>query len=94
MSVAIREPLLSDYSIRELPSQEDEKESGTALAARVEFLEAESKRLTSHINAEKAPLLFRIEQIADDSLVKFYTGFVSRVLFLGFFFIDGSEISF
>ena len=85
MLVAIGEPLLSDYSVHELPSQEDDKQSDTALAARVEYLEAETKHLRSHINAEKAPLLFRVEQIAhNDSLVKFYTGFASYALFLSF----------
>ena len=58
MSVAIGEPLLS---VHELPSQGDNEESGTALAARVEYLEAETKHLRSRIDAKKAPLLFRIE---------------------------------
>ena len=42
MLAAIGEPLLSDYSVHELPSQEDDEPSGTALAARVEYLEAET----------------------------------------------------
>ena len=95
MLAAIGEPLLSDYSVHELPSQEDDKPSGTALAARVEYLEAETKQLRSHINAdtEQAPLLFRIEQIADnDSLVKFYTGFASYALFLMFFEFLGPSV--
>lgn len=58
MSVTIGEPLLSDYSVHELPSQEDDretstalddKESSTALAAQVEYLEG------SHIDNKKAP---------------------------------------
>ena len=55
----------------------------------------ETKQLRSHINAdtEKAPLLFRIEQIADnDSLVKFYTGFASYALFLMFFEFLGPSV--
>lgn len=42
MSVSIGEPLLSDYSIHELPLQEGGKQSDTALAARVELLQAET----------------------------------------------------
>ena len=86
MSVSIGEPLLSDYSVHELPSLGGtSEESGTALAARVEYLEAETKHLSSCIGTKRIPLLFRVEQILDDSLIKFYTGFASYTLFLSFF---------
>ena len=92
MSVAIEEPLLSDYSVHELPSQEDGNESCTASAARVEYLEAETKYLRSHINAKKPPF-FRIEQIAEnDSHIKFYTGFTSYALLLSFFEFLGPSV--
>ena len=55
MSVAIGEPLLSDYSVHELPSQ---RESGTAFAVRVK---AKTKHLRTHIDVKKAPLMFRVE---------------------------------
>ena len=76
--------------MKNLPSQGDNKEHSTSLAARVEYLEAETKHLKSHINTKKAPSLFRIEQIQDnDSLIKFYTGFDSYALFLSFLsFLD------
>ena len=50
MLAAIGEPLLSDYNVHELPSQEDDWQSCTALAARVEYLKAETKQLRSHMN--------------------------------------------
>ena len=93
MSVAVGEPLLSDYSVYELPSQGDDEESGIALAARVEYLEAETKHLRSHIDAKKAPLFFRIEQISEnDSLIRFYTGFTSYALCLSFFEFLGPSV--
>ena len=86
MSVTIGEPLLSDYSIHEFPLQDSGKQSDTALAARVELLEAETTYLRAQIEMNKVPLHFRIEQIADDSaLVRFYTGFASYSLLLNFF---------
>ena len=47
MSVAVGEPSLSDHGVHELPLQTSSKESdtGTALSARVEYLEAETKHL-------------------------------------------------
>ena len=85
MSASRGETLLSDYSVHELPSHGENKESDIALAARVEYLEAKTKYLRNDLDTQKAPLLFRIEQMAEnDSLVKFYTGFASYVLFLNF----------
>ena len=82
MCVAVGEPLLSDYCVHELPLQTSSKESdtSTALSARVDYLEAETKNLT---DTQKMPILFRIEEIADnDSFIKINTGFASYILFL------------
>ena len=95
MLAAIGEPLLSGYNVHELPSQEDDWQSCMALAARVEYLEAETKQLKSHMNihGEKVPLPFQIEQIADnDTLVRFYTGFASYTLFLSCFEFLGPSV--
>ena len=94
MCASIGEPLLSDYSIHELPSS-SEKHSDSALTARVEFLEAETKYLRSIADASKAPVIskFRLSQIAnDDSLVRFYTGFCSYQLLLCFFEFLGPAV--
>ena len=86
MCLSVGEPLISDYSIHELPSTSESKKSDTALAARVEFLEVETKHLSSLVNAKTAPQLFRVEQIARNvSLVLFYTGFASYMLFINLF---------
>ena len=86
MSVSVREPLLSDYSIHELPLVSDDKPCDTALAARVELLEAETAYLRSLVGKETVSLHFQLEQIADDdSLIQFYTGFASYSLLLNFF---------
>ena len=83
MSVAKGEPLLSDYSVHELPSQGEESNTATALSARVEYLEAETKHLKSRIDSNEVQLFFRVEQIEEnDSLIKFYTGFASYALCL------------
>ena len=95
MCVAVGEPLLSDYGVHELPLQTSSKESDTttALSARVEYLEAETKHLRNLTDTQKMPLLFRIEEIADnDSLIKFYTGFASYILFLNFFEFLGPAV--
>ena len=95
MAVAVGEPLLSDFSVHELPFEADNKESDTAIAARVEYLEAETKHLRNLVDSEKVPLplLFRIEQIAEnDSLVKFFTGFASYALFINFFEFLGPAV--
>lgn len=74
---------VSDSSACRLSFRSD---TSTALAARVEFLEAESKYLQSTVHAKTIPQLFRVEQIAkNDSLVQFYTGFSTYQLFLTFF---------
>ena len=94
MCASIGEPLLSDYGIHELPSG-SEKHSDSALTARVEFLEAETKYLRSKADENKAPAVskFRLSQIAnDDSLVRFYTGFYSYQLLFFFFEFLGPAV--
>ena len=61
MSVSIGEPLLRDYSVHELPEQTNDRESNTALAARVELLEAETTYLRSQIRNNKVPLSNRAD---------------------------------
>ena len=60
----------------------------TALAARVEMLEAETRALHAACNkfSPASPVYFRLEQISySDRLIQFYTGFVShRILTLIF----------
>ena len=56
----------------------------TALVARIEALEAETRNLHSKLSKTK-PLHFRLENIAhSDSLVAFYTGFQTYDLLLSF----------
>ena len=63
-----------------------------ALLARIDALEAESSRLKSTINSQ--PLYFRIEQIQnDDHLIRFYTGFVSYIIFIAFFEFLGPAVN-
>jgi len=91
--MSVWEPLLSDYSIHQLPEQNSDKESSTALAAQVELLEAETTYLISQIGSNKVPLHFRIEQISGDSaFVRFYTGFASYSLLLNFFEFLGPAV--
>ena len=95
MSVSIGEPLMSDYSIHELPLQDFDQQSecSTALAARGELLEAETRCLRSQVGKEAGPPHFRIEQIVDnDSLIKFYTGFASYSLLLNFLEFRGPAV--
>ena len=85
--------MLSDFSVHELPLENDDKQCDTALAARVEILEAETKYLRSFIGKNEFPLHFRIEQIADeDSLIRFYTGFASYSLLLNFYEFLGPSV--
>ena len=93
ISASIEETLLSDYNVHELPSHSKSKESGIALAARVEYLKAKTKYLRNDLDTQKAPLLFRIEQIVEnDSHIKFYTGFTSYVVFLNTFEFLGPAV--
>ena len=75
------------YQVHELPSidtvpQSSERLVNVALLARIEALEAEngSLKLPHKVNH------FRVEDIQhSDKLVRFYTGFVSFMVFLAFF---------
>ena len=81
MSVSIGEPLLSDYSVCELPAEDDNQASCIALGARVELLEAEDSYVRRKVT-NTSQCYFRVEQIADnDSLIKKYTGFDSYWFF-------------
>ena len=99
--VSIGEPLLSDYSVFELPSTGDceiddnAHESETALSARVELLESQLKSLSSlHGQTKASCRYFRIESISDsDSLIKFYTGFSSFPVLLYFFEFLGTSVN-
>ena len=74
--------------------QQTEVLVNTALLARIEYLEAENDRLKKEgSSAESARTHFRIEQIKhDDSLIKFYTGFISYRILLAFFTFLGPVV--
>lgn len=94
----------SDYSIHELPSDDSVVCSNTcdgsdtqvlvnkALLSRIEVLEAENKKLRSQLRIQK-PKLFRVENIShNNTLVKFYTGFISFEFLLAFFQFLGPAV--
>ncbi len=78
----------STSSRKSTPSQRDtEVVVNKALVARIEALEAENQSLKKQLKeATTKPQYFRIQHIQGrDKLVRFYTGFVSYVVFLAFF---------
>ena len=86
----------SDYQVHELPSMDAppscsaEVVVNTALLARIEALEAEHARQRTQ---QKDKNYFRLEDIQhDDKLVRFYTGFVSFMVFLAFFEFLGPAV--
>ena len=94
--VMIGEPLFSDYSVHELPDSGSDISVELPLTARVEVLEAEKHQwrvgteLRHWEQVEMVSKPFRIEDIAGkDSLVRFYTGFISYKIFLAFFHFLG-----
>ena len=100
-STSIGEPFLSDYSVHEL-GLEAEEEPGSSekgrefhdpfldvmLTSQIEYLEAENQKLQNNVTSQREKL-FRMEHIANnDSLITFYTGFISfEVLMLFFEFL-------
>ena len=67
----------------------------TALAARVEVLEAETRALHSvYSKFSNVPTHFRLEQISNsDDLLQFYTGFVSHQVLMHFFDFLGPAVN-
>ena len=76
LSVSIGEPLLSDYSIQELPGGSESSNDivvNSALLARIEALEAENKKLQNQLQSAK-PAHFRLENIlGDDDTLRGFT---------------------
>ena len=84
LTASIGEPLMSDYSVHELPGYESDMVIDTALKTRIEFLEGETKYLRSELTSKRS-FFFRIENISsNDKLVRFYTGFESYEVFMLF----------
>lgn len=85
----IGEEFDSIYQVHELSNIDVHTEEADpmikiALLARVEMLEAENVRLKGKGTSDCQKYL-RIENIQDDKLIQFYTGFVSLVIFTAFF---------
>ena len=75
----------------EVPSKNTEVLVNTALLARIESLEAENRHLKASPQGSQP---FRIEQIqGNDHLVRFYTGFVSYMIFTAFFDFLGPVVN-
>ena len=101
LTAPVGEQLVSDYQVHELPVATDgdtgpqahqtEVLVKTALLARIEYLEAENAKLRKECSPTTS--YFRIEQVKhDDSLVKFYTGFITYQIFLAFFHFLGPVV--
>ena len=66
----------------------------TALANRIEVLVAENSQLKKQLQQVTARQYFRIEHIQhDDALVKFYTGFISFMVFQAFYDFLGPAVN-
>jgi len=93
LSASIGEPLLSDFGVHELPGYDGGRNKlvDTALTARIEMLESQMQHLKGHDCTKTA--FFRIEKIAEnDSLIRFYTGFISFEILLTFFEFLGPAV--
>ena len=77
------------------PPSDTEVLVNTALLARVEALEAENSRLKRDLDkCENKRQYFQLEQVKhDDTLIRFYTGFVSYAVFLSFFNFLGPVVN-
>ena len=77
------------------PPSDTEVLVNTALLARVEALEAENSRLKRDLDkCENKRQYFRLEQVKHvDTLIRFYTGFVSYAVFLSFFNFLGPVVN-
>ena len=97
----IGEPLLSDYSMHEIPSESGDSvlspsegvppvadvqvTVNAALIAQIEALEVQKKDLKYQLASKKCRH-FRVEEVShDDSLIHFYTGFQTYALLVAFF---------
>ncbi len=94
---SIGEPLVSDYSVHELPVMSSVKDSdnvvlNAGLLARVEYLEAELKEVKLSAVSHS---FFRVEDISSyDELIRFYTGFPSYKVFLAAFDFLGPAVKY
>ena len=93
---SIGEPLISDYSVHELPSTSSLNDSdnvvlNAGLLARVEYLESQLKKMK--VSTAKRSY-FRVEDISNnDVLIRFYTGFPSYEVFLAVFDFLGPAVN-
>ena len=93
LSASIGEPLVSDFSVHELPGYDGGRDRlvDTALSARIEMLESQMQNIKD-LDSTKIRF-FRLETIAgNDSLVRFYTGFISYEILLSFFDFLGPAV--
>ena len=92
LSVSIGEPLVSDFGVHELPGYDGGRDKlvDTALTARIEMLESQVQQKGHDYTKTR---FLRIENIAEkDSLVRFYTGFISCEILLAFFDFLGPSV--
>ena len=96
LTASIGEQLMSDYSVHELPDASTVTDSdnivlNAGMLSRIEYLEAELKRLKM-ANTERPH--FRLEHIThDDALVRFYTGFPSYDVFVAVYEFLGPSVN-
>ena len=108
LTASIGEPLESEYSVHELPTDSSETSTSQAvsqgsaqvlvnkaLLAQVEFLQSENRRLKEELKeVTEKPQHFRVEHIKhSDNLVRFYTGFISYVVYQAFFMFLGPVVN-
>ena len=92
LSVSIGEQLCSDYSVHELPEESTSLGSHLTLLARINALEAETRRLNATLAGQGA-IPWRISCIANnDELIRIYTGFVSYEVLLAYYEFLGPPV--